>query len=231
MKKRLFAGLLSLLMLWTMLPVSALAVGDETESEQDAYFYVLKPESRDNPETQETTNFIYAGQGTITAPAPINYLGQTFPIARGWEYTAPQYIYEIITYENNQYQYTESEAGFKDGADYYYIEWYRYASNYGANSNYPEKPALSSQYPCWHIDGYPVFSGNYAINFKVKMPGKDMFSLYPEGQDPYIQYITKGGDVTVESVDEPTPSDTQYNGVSYVFDGWYIDEKCTEKAD
>lgn len=50
MKKRLFAGLLSLLMLWTMLPVSALAVGDETIENQDAYFYVLKPEEIDNKE-------------------------------------------------------------------------------------------------------------------------------------------------------------------------------------
>ena len=71
MKKRLFAGLLSLLMLWTMLPVSALAVEGEGIETYPAYFYVLKPESNDNYETTQAKDFSYVGEGKIhNAPNP-----------------------------------------------------------------------------------------------------------------------------------------------------------------
>ena len=71
MKKRLFAGLLSLLMLWTMLPVSALAVEGEGIETYPAYFYVLKPERVANWQETSTDNFYYVGTGKIyDAEAP-----------------------------------------------------------------------------------------------------------------------------------------------------------------
>ena len=235
MKKRLFAGLLSLLMLWTMLPVSALAVGDETIENQDAYFYVLKPEEIDNKVTTATADFDYMGRGTICAPDPKVLYGVKYDIPYDvWSFEPPkdgELKIAQLTLNGVTYQYT-SEDTFVSGTDpQFRIEWYRYSSARGATGVNNEE-IVSSNQDCWHIDGYPVFSENYAINFEVKMPGSDEFSLYPVDETPYIQYITKGDDAIVASVVEPTPNDTiTENSVKYVFDGWYIDEDCTEKAD
>ena len=112
MKKRLFAGLLSLLMLWTMLPVSALAVGDETIENQDAYFYVLKPESNNNPGTTQAKDFSYVGKGQIhNAPDPLDEYDLEYSIEekKDWTFTKPSQI-DPITYGDELYIYTEDET-------------------------------------------------------------------------------------------------------------------------
>ena len=246
MKKRLFAGLLSLLMLWTMLPVSALAVGDETEEPQDAYFYVLKPERMDTPGlgTTEIANFYYVGTGEIIgapAPAITGYAGAKIFIDEAnkqWDFTPPtadevDLKARTITYNDKSYTYVPKEQ-FDNSTETnkYYIEWYRYSSSLGANSNEEEPivPSTGNNY-CWHIDGYPVFSDRYTINYEVQQPGENAFSPYLENDAPYIQYITKSTGVTVQSVNEPEPDATKdVNGVHYVFEGWYTNEACTEEA-
>lgn len=235
MKKRLFAGLLSLLMLWTMLPVSALAVEDGTVETRPAYFYVLEPEKKDDHVTIATADFDYVGWGTIDAPAPNDpeYSGEKYDILeKNWSFAPPtdgNLKIDQIYFDNKLYYYTPNDTFDSGTGPQFRIEWYRYSSA----SGYTDENDISHGTDlCWHIDGYPVFSENYAINFKVKMPGSDEFSLYSVDETPYIQYITKGENAIVGSVNKPEmQSKTDENGVTYAFDGWYIDKECTKKAD
>lgn len=241
MKKRLFAGLLSLLMLWTMLPVSALAVG-ETEVSQTAYFYVLKPESMDTPGlgTTEIANFYYVGTGEIIgapAPADTDYKGAKIFIDEAgekWNFTPPagdkvDNLAKKITYNDTEYTYVPKEQfDSSTETNKYYIEWYRYSSASGANSNNPDHP-LTQGYS-WHIDGYPVLSGQYIINYEVKLPEKDNFSPYMENDRHIVQYVAKTEGAAFPADDAPSPDSINYGGVTYTFEGWYTDTACTKEA-
>ena len=245
MKKRLFAGLLSLLMLWTMLPVSALAAGGETESEQPAYFYVLKPERMETPGlgTTETGDFYYVGKGEIiNAPAPdeTNYKGAKIFIDEAeeeWTFTPPtgnavKEEAQTITYNDTSYTYVPKD--YFDDCDKenkYYIEWYRYSSSAGANSNAPGHSIVNSDTLCWHIDGYPVLSGQYIINYEVKLPEEDHFSPYMENDKHIVQYVEKTADAAFPADDAPRPDSKVYGGVTYTFEGWYTDAACIQEAD
>ena len=146
MKKRLLAAIMSLCMIVSLLPVSALAYeGDEEPAVQSrdggypAYFYMVKPDQANNEILDRNTAFFdYVGMGSvggeIPAPDKVDQL-RTYDVEEhsNWKYTPPN-IERSITVGDTTYRYWDG-SGSETDHDFYTIKWYRYTSASGATGS------------------------------------------------------------------------------------------------
>lgn len=236
MKKRLLAAIMSLCMIVSLLPVSALAapgedMEDRSGGSQNAYFYVVRPEKA-NDTSRNQENFIYMGQGQIIgaeSAADDDYYGGEIdkdnPEWKQWSHVPPDEL-ENITYQGENYEYWD-ENGPKPTTSYYTIEWFRYTSAFGANG-------ADVTGMCWHVDGFVTLKDKVNVQFQVQFPEESDFTIVGSdgkpGQLDTYWYVDKGSTFGKIS-DKPQMGDRTEDGTTYEFDGWYTDEGCTEKAD
>ena len=93
------------------------------------------------------------------------------------------------------------------------------------NNNYIEEVPAST--PTFHLDGQ-IFINEadlYNVTFRIKNPGSDVFVI----QEKYSQLVKSG--YNENQLKQPDTSEVTYEEEAYVFDGWYLDEACTIKAD
>lgn len=236
MKKRLLAAIMSLCMIVSLLPVSALAAPEEDMEDrsggsQNAYFYVVKPEKAyDTSRNQE--NFIYMGQGQIIGAPPADerydeVIDKNDTEWDTWECISPSPdSMPNIDYGNETYEYW-NEIGPEPTTSYYTIEWFRYTSAFGANG-----AGVTGM--CWHVDGFVTLNDKVNVQFQVQFPEESDFTIVRSdgkpGQPDTYWYVDKGstfGKIT----DKPQMGDRTEDGTTYEFEGWYTDKDCTEKAD
>ena len=131
---------------------------DSTPGTHTAYFYVVNPETAQEPYTgREDEYFNYLGAGTVNnvpAADAEGYRGGEFWIGRdeetgNWTNTPPESPINI-TYNGTSYEYWDNEGTPPE--HYYTVTWYRYSSSSGyVDENGTEH---NSDTMCWHVDGY-----------------------------------------------------------------------------
>ena len=111
---------------------------------------------------------------------------------------------------------------------YYRVEWFHLTKELGAPASGYNEPAVSTIYNAYHLDARITFSDMCNVDFMVKEPGKENFERLDVRT--YSAAYSKG---TSESyVIKPQDHGYNVNQFSgYVFDGWYEDKACTQKAE
>lgn len=258
MKKRLLAAIMSLCMIVSLLPVSALAYeGDEEPAVQSrdggypAYFYVRFPSDETEEDPHAQSLFTFAGTGSVSGiAAPNHYTGADKvvgvtdgitlnPPAGGGDETHNQITvsqFPDISYDTKTYVY---EGKATDADLYTYtVKWYRLVSEKGYNiihdgTSYSFSVSENDGY-CWHVDGFIQFHDRHSVTYKVQFPGETGFSdVTASGEKetanvPYVDYLDK--DETFGDAAAPSMDETtEHQGETYTFKGWYEDEDCTQK--
>ena len=233
MKKRLLAAIMSLCMIVSLLPVSALAYeGEEEPAVQSrnggypAEFFVVKPDvSNDNFYMGTDTNdFVSVGKGWVGGDIPdpnnsdVNNGKFDISAYPNWKYTPPTNTsqYPTVTYQNRQYSYWDEESPRPEN-NYYTITWYRYSNAY----------ASESEGNVWHVDGYVSLNDWPSVAYQVQFPNKADFDWVDSSgesqENASYSYVNSG---TTFAKLETTP-DMPDKG-EYTFDGWYTDEGCAD---
>ena len=233
MKKRLLAAIMSLCMIVSLLPVSALAYeGEEEPAVQSrnggypAEFFVVKPDvSNDNFYMGTDTNdFVSVGKGWVGGdiPDPNNsdVNNGKFDISEypNWKYTPPTNTsqYPTVTYQNRQYSYWDEESPRPEN-NYYTITWYRYSNAY----------ASESEGNVWHVDGYVSLNDWPSVAYQVQFPNKADFDWVDSSGEPQenasYSYVNSGTTFVKLGTTPNMP-----NKGEYTFDGWYTDKGCTD---
>ena len=241
MRSKFWALLLSIMMVVTMMPASAFADTD-TGTQYDIYLYTLVPgktlESSGKPD--EIWNGM--GIGKISGVnAPSSYLhGQISE--DGCTYTDPTTnpVYPNITVDGISYQYAAPGSGYENTQEYYTVTWIRTVVAAGANAGKNEynSPTIDSGIKTFHRDGYVTLneSNYYTVSYMVKNPGESDFTTFDF--ENYTQRVAENTDTS--SLYNPVSKKVTgaqelelykiIDGITYVFDGWYTDARCTTKA-
>ena len=135
----------------------------------------------------------------------------------------------VVDADKPGYTYWDGN-GNRPTSYYYTVEWFHLTRELGApasDNNY-NTPAVSVVYNTYHLDARITFSDMCNVDFMVKEPGKTDFERLDVRT--YSAAYSKG---TRES-DVIKPQNHGYNVnqfSGYVFDGWYEDKECTQKAE
>lgn len=234
MKKRLLAAIMSLCMIFSLLPVSALAYeGDEEPAVQSrnggypAEFFVVKPDVSNGDFYMgiEADKFVSVGEGRVGGGIPDpnddSIRAGKFDIPHSdWTYTPPADTdqYPNVIYAGEEYSYWDGEDVASRPDNYYTITWYRYSNAYDSPSQY-----------VWHVDGYVSLNDWPSVAYQVQFPKQDGFDWVDSSGEPqenasysYVKSETK----FVELGTTPNmPDDGEYT-----FDGWYTDQLYTKKV-
>ena len=258
MKKRLLAAIMSLCMIVSLLPVSALAYeGEEEPAVQSrdggypAYFYVRFPSDGTEEDSHAQSLFTFAGTGSVSGVNAPNYYtgadkvvkvtdGITLSLPAGEKNETHNQI-EVSQFPDISYGMKTYVYGGKatDANPYTYtVEWYRLVSEKGYNiiqngTSYSFSVSENDGY-CWHVDGFIQFQDRHSVTYKVQFPGETGFSdVTASGEKeteniPYVDYLDK--DKAFGDATAPSMDETkEYQGETYTFEGWYEDEGCTQE--
>ena len=121
------------------------------------------------------------------------------------------------------------ENGNMPTSPYYTVEWFHLTKELGApaSDNGYNEPDVSTAYNAYHLDARITFSDMCNVDFMVKEPGKTDFEWLDVRT--YSAAYAKG--TSESNVIKPQDHDYDVNQHSgYVFDGWYEDKDCTQKA-
>lgn len=157
---------------------------------------------------------------TFTGTSGINFLEQ------GASYTLPSRMPDI-TVNGRVYKYAAPGSGNETQKGYYTIEWIRIVVAAGANAgNNGVNPSVSENQATYHLDGQIFINEEnlYNVTFRVKNPGSESFVI----QENYSKIVSSG--YSEANLARPGTEDKTYEGETYTFDGWYLDEACTVKA-
>lgn len=154
-----------------------------------------------------------------------------------WDYGTGKALYpkigmdkmSVVDADKPGYTYWDKKGNMPT-SPYYTVEWFHLTKEKGApaSDNGYNEPAVSIEYSTYHLDARITFSDMCNVDFMVKEPGKENFERLDVRT--YSAAYSKG---TLES-DVIKPQDHGYNVnqfSGYVFDGWYEDEACTQKAE
>lgn len=203
--------------------VTAPASSDNAE----AYFYALKPGEVANPYSAD--KYFYLGTGSVQLESASKYtIGKSFDpttVDKTLPSTFPQ-----LTINGKTYSYNENPKEF---GYYYSMEWYQVVCSNGStgNRNNPNNGSnnetlVSAGTHTWHVDGTIVLYDKYNVNFLVLEPNEVKWENVKSVAIDFDQ-------ATTLNEIEPTnlPAEKTVDFVTYVFDGWYSDEACTQKVD
>ena len=154
-----------------------------------------------------------------------------------WDYGTGKALYpkigmdkmSVVDADKPGYTYWDGDGNMPT-SPYYTVEWFHLTKEKGApaSDNGYNEPAVSIVYSTYHLDARITFSDMCNVDFMVKEPGKENFERLDVRT--YSAAYSKG---TSES-DVIKPQDHGYNVnqfSGYVFDGWYEDKACTQKAE
>ena len=200
----------------------------QPEGSYTVYFYSLIPgktlESTGSPDS------IWNGMGTGSVTGlnhPDSYPNDSTDLSgQGVEVTFPS-SYPDITYGGRTYEYAAPGSGNENTEGYYTIEWIRLVKADGANAGANDYNPVVNNESTFHYDGQIFINEKnlWTVTWRVQMPEDDHFTI----QTDYSRIVEDG---TRES-SLPKPQMQQsivQDRVTYIFDGWYTDENCTETA-
>ncbi|MGN0703296.1 MAG: InlB B-repeat-containing protein, partial [Lentihominibacter sp.] len=214
MRKKFWALLMTIMMIATMVPASVFA-GNGSDS-QTAYFYIWKPGTAAG--TSYVDAWYYAGTGSVKGLPKATASESKYYNYDKYVSEYPDSYPDIKGTDGHTYTYDKDGTG----ALYTYtINWAYIVDSSGANNG----SEVITKDPVYHVDGYAMLNSPelVTVDFKVKQPeASNYVSL-----EKWPQVFKQGDTVTAPSVD----SVVKYGDEEYMFDGWYLDAECTEKAE
>ena len=187
---------------------------------QTAYFYILKPGySTAQGSADETYReaWYYVGTGTVLGTDPKD--GNSGGVASVVSYPS---INRTIPLDGVDYVYFDGIGTPPEDGNYYTVSWSMPTqTSYGANDG---GDILTTE-RSWHVDGFAVFNTKKesTVNFMLKDAGKENFAVDP---------VNSQNAIIVEHGKSPTAAPSHgskvVGGVTYNFDGWYLDPECTQ---
>lgn len=153
----------------------------------------------------------------------------------GADITCPT-SYPDITVDGVPYKYADTKDK-ENLKGYYTITWFRVVVAEGANAghNNYNQPVIDGK-KTFHLDGYITLNetNQYTVDFKLKDAGEQTFE--PVDPEQYTKRVPEGfetDELLIPNENEPNvyPLTKTVNGITYTFDGWYLDETCTQKVD
>lgn len=219
--------------------------GSDTKAVNDTTAYTLYCYTLIPGKTTGSTgspDAIWNGMGTGTISglgAPSDYNNQTIVDdgygSSGATITYPT-SYPDITADGTTYKYAAPGSGNTDKEGYYTITWFRVIRSDGANGgNNNKNPIVNSGTATYHLDGYITLNEKniFTVGFKLKDAGSNSFEwVDPEKYTQRVDEGTPGSKLKIPTTEEKTkyPSVKEKDGTKYRFDGWYLDENCTNKV-
>lgn len=201
--------------------------GAVPEESYNLYCYTLVPGIKLEDDVVLNSKWNGMGVGQVTGlDAPSEYTKGENHILEA-NYTLPSDM-PNITVNGKSYVYAAPESGNENTKGYYTIEWIRLIRENGANAgNNNVNPIVAASTPTFHLDGQIFIKEDdfYNVTFRIKNPGSDVFVI----QEKYSQLVKSG--YNESQLEQPGTSEVTYEGETYAFDGWYLDEACTTKAD
>ena len=199
------------------------------EGSYSLYCYGLIPGIDLNDNRPLNEKWMGFGVGTISGEnlgAPSDYDNNTFIGEELYTYELPEM--PDITYDGKIYVYAEPNSPEATQEGHYTVQWIRVVTASGANTGANGvNPEVDSNIDTFHLDGQILLVENnkYNVMFRIQQPGESYFAL-AEG---YSVLVDEG--MSENRLSRPDTAPKTHNGVTYIFDGWYYDENCTEKAD
>ena len=226
-----------------------------TKGNYNLYIYTLIPGQEEEMDSGKDPDSVWNGMsiGSITSDAgsptqktvgDIVYSGDTninTQITAG-NIDLNEANFPEIRYQGKTYRYAETDEQ-ENQEGYYTIQWIRVIVSNGANAGNnghidPTVPANnppgSTDNNTYHLDGMIILNmeNRYTVNFAVKDAGEDDFVIL----DDYSRIVESG--YAAKNLERPDtsnpaacPATKTVDGVTYVFDGWYKDEACTQRVD
>lgn len=193
----------------------------------DLYCYTLVPGMSINDNVAVDKMWNGMGVGTVSnvnAPTLSGTSGVNF-LEQGASYTLPSQMPDI-TVNGQSYRYAAPESGNENTKGYYTIEWIRIVAAAGANAGENKYNPVVDGKPTYHLDGQIFINEEnlYNVTFRVKNPDSESFVI----QEDYSKIVRSG--YSEANLARPGTEDKTYEGETYTFDGWYLDEACTVKA-
>ena len=219
-KQRKFTAILLVLaMLFTLMP--ALPQAAEA-SDEDAYFYVLRPDYSGTLEQADKENFYYVGEGKVLS----NVVNEVFdPSGEAVEnYIAQEPIVTIDSLTKLDVPQAEDFYS-RIGNNFENVTWYRTVYANGANANGDNPEIVPGNQQCWHVDGVasPV-ENTYQVRFVVP-------ALAGSSHNPLVSTYSFGVGtlITENEIQSATNAANEYssNGQPVV---WYFDETFNQAA-
>lgn len=103
------------------------------------------------------------------------------------------------------------------------------SAKYGESVSYPAPTRVGYTFGGWQYSGSAVLDGAYAYHKSITLDAKWVANSY------VVQFDSNGGSVvdsqTVSYGDQITAPETAPEKANYEFEGWYLDEACTEAVD
>lgn len=189
----------------------------EKNSLQTAYFYIWKPGTPEGTDYQ--TAWYYAGQGQIDAPPAAADGSRYDGISQIESYPDPSSFPEI-EYQGHTYSYNTNGEPYT-----YTISWDHIVDSAGANNG----DEILTAEPAYHVNGYAalVTPCEVTIGFSVKNPGSGSFTAV----DGWPKVFAEPTYESLKNEAPDMPQSKEYGGETYLFDGWYADESCTQRVD
>lgn len=236
MKRRLLAALMCVCMIIGLIPATAMAKGGNggrAGGTYDAYYYMLKPEFKDNATSTDTQYFDFVGRGSVSgigAPPQDNEIKEInkgtviAPKTETQTFSGKSFTtYPNITVGDTTYVY-EGRAGNDPSQPTYSIQWYRFSSSDGFNIG-DDRYQIG---PCWHVDGLVLLNDKVSVQYKVQFPEESNFSFVDGSGNkigtPYAVYKNEG--TTFDKFAAPKMPDK----TGYVFDGWYSKQNFSAES-
>ena len=219
--------------------------GSDTKAVNDTTVYTLYCYTLIPGKTTGSTgspDAIWNGMGTGKISglgAPKDYTNQTI-VDNGYGSSGATITYPTsypdITADGTTYKYAAPGSENANKVGYYTITWFRVIRSAGANTgknNY--NPEVKYETPTYHLDGYITLNETniLTVGFKLKDAGSNSFEwVNPEIYTQRVDEGTLGSELKIPTKKEPDiyPNIKEKNGIKYRFDGWYLDENCTEKV-
>lgn len=220
--------------------------GSDTKAVNDTTAYTLYCYTLIPGKTTGSTgspDAIWNGMGTGKISGlgdPENYTNQTI-VDNGYGSSGATITYPTsypdITADGTTYEYAAPGSENADKVGYYTITWFRVIRSDGANAgnNGYNTPTVDSGTATYHLDGYITLNETniLTVGFKLKDAGSNSFEwVDPEKYTQRVNEGTLGSNLKIPTKEESTkyPNIKEKNGIKYRFDGWYLDENCTNKV-
>ncbi len=140
-------------------------------------------------------------------------------------------LFPDLSYGGKTFRYAPAGSAESEEAGYYTVTPFRLVVADGANAGNNRYNSTAGGGNTYHLDYMCVLNEESYVSTSFVL--KDADSTGYEALMDYGQRFRAG--TSQSEINKPSasavPATKKYNGITYRFDGWYLDAECTQKAD
>ncbi|MBR2539540.1 MAG: Ig-like domain-containing protein [Mogibacterium sp.] len=140
-------------------------------------------------------------------------------------------LFPDLTYGGTTYKYAAPGSAEAEQGGYYTVTPFRLVVANGANAGNNKYNSTVGSGKTYHLDYMAVLNEKSYVSASFVLRDADSTSY--EALMDYGQRFRAG--TSQSQINKPSasvvPATKKYDGITYSFDGWYLDEGCTQKAD